>query len=89
MSCSLFPSISFNLRKSQMKSMTFFRRPRGPKMSQISKCPDVRVVLTYREALGEVSELNIKVYFISVPMDHTVSTAGRQGSYFDSRSQSL
>ena len=29
-------------------------------MSQISKCPKLRVVLTYWEALGEVSELRYK-----------------------------
>ena len=29
-------------------------------MSQISKCPKVRVVLGYWEALGEVSELRYK-----------------------------
>ena len=33
-------------------------------MSQISKCPNMRVVLTYWEALRDVSEQ--KVYFISV-----------------------
>ena len=37
-------------------------------MSQISKCPNVTVVLTYWEASGEVSELSYKslLYSISV-----------------------
>ena len=36
-------------------------------MSQISKCPNVRVVLTYWEASREVSELSYKslLYFSS------------------------
>ena len=46
MCSSLFPSISFNFRKSQMKSVTFSSRPRGPKcckyqMSQCESCFDL------------------------------------------------
>ena len=44
-------------------------------MSQISKCPEVMVVLTYWEASGEVQSLDIRVYFISVPNDHTVAVS--------------
>ena len=39
MSCSLFPSISFNLRKSQMKSVTFLSRPRGTKCRKYQNVP--------------------------------------------------
>ena len=39
MCSSLFPSISFNFRKSQMKSVTFSSRPRGPKCRKYQNVP--------------------------------------------------
>ena len=41
-------------------------------MSQISKCPKLRVVLGYWEALGRFQSGDIRIYFIPVPKDHTV-----------------
>ena len=42
-------------------------------MWQISKCPNVRVLLTYREASAEVSELSFKSLLYFSSMDYTVS----------------
>ena len=42
------------------KSTDIFQKTWESQMSQISKCPKVTVVLTYWEALGDVSELRYK-----------------------------
>ena len=53
-------------------------------MSQISKCPKLRVVLGYWEALGEVSELRYKnlLYSSSKRSYCIVVTSARDGSTY-------
>ena len=50
-------------------------------MSQISKCPKLRVVLGYWEALGEVSELSYKslLYSTSIGSYCSVELGDPQG----------
>ena len=69
-----FPSISFNFRKSQMGSGTFSIKPGGPRCLKYQNVPNLPTSWPIGKPLERFQSWVIRVYFISVPMDHTVTT---------------
>ena len=60
-----------------MKSVTFSSRPRGPKCCKYQNVPMWELFWPIGKPRERFQSWVIKVYFISVPMDHTVSSSAR------------
>ena len=70
---SIFPSVSFNFGKSQIRSLTFSGRPRGPKCLKYQNVPIWGLFWPIGKPWEMFQSWVIKVYFISVLMEHTVA----------------
>ena len=69
-----FPSISFNFRKTQMRSLTFSRRPGGPRGLIYQNVPKIRSFWPIGKLRERFQSWVIRVYFIAVLLDHTVAS---------------
>ena len=68
-----FPSISFNFRKSQMRSLTFSRRPGGPRCLKYQNVPQFWSSWAIGKSWERFQSWVISVYFLTIPDDHTIS----------------
>ena len=72
---SLFPSFAFNSRKSQIRFMTFSSRPGGPRCFKYQNVPELRSFWAIGKPRERFQSWVIRVYFLTVPDDHTVAIA--------------
>ena len=77
---SLLPSFPFNVRKSQMRILNFFSRPEDPKCLKYQNVPNLGSFWAIGKPWERFQSWDIRIYFISVPKDHTVSQ--RNHAYF-------
>ena len=70
---SIFLSISFNFRKPQIISLTFSNRPGGLRCLKYQNVPKLRSFWPIGKPRERFQSWDIRVYFISVPNDHTVA----------------
>ena len=69
----LFPSISSNFRKLQMRSLKFSSRPGGPRCLKYQNVPKLRSFWPIGKPRERFQSRVIKVYFIPFLLDHTVA----------------
>ena len=70
---SIFYSIPTNLHGALIKVLTFFRRPKGPRCLKYQNVPKIRSFWAIGKPQERFQSWDIRVYFIPVPNDHTVS----------------
>ena len=68
-----FPPISSNFTKSRMRSLTFSSTPGGPRCLKYQNVPKLRSFWATRKPGETFQSWDIRVYFNSVPNDHTVA----------------
>ena len=73
---SLFPSFAFNSRKSQIRFVTFSSRPGGPRCLKYQNVPELRSFWAIGKPRERFQSWVIRVYFLTVPDDHTVFSKG-------------
>ena len=64
---------SSNFRTSLMRPLTFSSRPRGPRCLKYQNVPKLRSFWAIGKPRERFQSWDIRVYFISVPNDHTVA----------------
>ena len=67
-----FYSIPINLNGALIKALTFSRRPGGSRYQKYQNVPKSRWFWAIGRPRERFQSRDIRVYFISVPMDHTV-----------------
>ena len=69
---SIFYSIPTNFHGALIETLTFSRRPEGPRCLKYQNVPKLQSFWAIGKPRERFQSWDIRVYFISVPMDHTV-----------------